>query len=249
MIRFAVVVLVLASVAPVRSAAEPKKPAKLLYPPSLISMGSEREHGSMKVECEGEEPFNEMLCTFYTVSISPAKAPDDLESQVDDVMRYARDGDSLSKMCTQLSKNPAKPRNDNEPVGRWQLAAQERALFEQLCACADDSCRRAAARRMAAGPYDGVCKVNQFVSLQQRFRRTGDRTWMATVEAPACNVVTVMVLEHEVDSTYKWTLTQTRTGKPDLKNPVCAIMDLNKPLVYSWRFKPDTLLRCSAITL
>jgi len=255
-LRSAVAVLV-AAVAPIAALAQPAG-EKLQLAPMFVKMISQRENAALTMSCVGDPPFRTLTCEFTQVSVRGADkdklareqreiAPE-VEKLRSKPKEYAEMVQKFRSLCA-TSEEQIRTRLDKmkgQLVGRTERAIEGLHDVRAACRCGDDL--RCILETMARNEQRSpTCTVSTMQFGPITFDRRALRKWVAKHEAPGCpGLVTIIVLEHEESSVYQWTMTQTRTGVPG-KGRICESLDLNIPLVFSWKFDEPAKVDCSAV--
>lgn len=221
--------LVLLAVASASFAKEPQ-------PISFRSLTNpDGQKSALSGECTGTTASDEIVCTFTQVMVSHVVDPADLpvklaEARRDWAKEKATELDQIKEGCAELV-------SEQYRVELAKLPEPDKSRAERAIKLCEDPTEEKMWSFIEQGIREEArtCRVWTHSNGPYTFRRIAANRWLSN-EGPTgiCNVVNVMVLEHEPEYPNLWTYTQTRTYA-DKEGELCSAIELNKPLVFDWR--------------
>lgn len=224
----------------------------LTAPPKFLALPAEKDPSFLTMECEGKAPFAKIHCRFTQVDVikpteeewlkSRAELDKDLAKKTEE--QLLQDFATTCKGLAQAEENLKQKMQASGPY-KADFAKKSLADFKRLCSCKDKAC---IVKAMLAQQDQErrTCRVTS-QTFEADFQKTGTRKWVSNNGPEGlCDLVTVMVIEHEPDATVLWTFTRTRASGNTDAAP-CKRFEINKPYVFSWRAPEQALMGCEVI--
>ena len=202
---------------------------------NLLGSQNEGENSALSGVCSGDTSSREIECKFWQTRVWRKLKPEALQEERKKMRQMLQEEKDFTRLadlyCEDLThaaqqKNAGKL-NDYETAqlqdiqnfcrspsldGAWDLI--ERSLIAETRTCRVSS---------------------DTLPTASSFRKVAPNKWVSSGEpVGTCNVVYLVVLEHEPDNPSLWTYTQTRTYA-DQDSDLCKALELDKTMTYSWR--------------
>lgn len=231
----ALLVVVLAGVASVVTAADTKP---LRETPHFQFLGAAASTDALNMDCKGKPPFEVIECDFLQISIhrdddaafmrERAKLQKQLEQTSEaDLLKEVASGRAFAAKARVVMKE-ASPVPERDAFMKWTIG-----FLEAAAACTSKPCIVKGMLKQQDESRN-TCKVSTN-TFSGEFQRVGPHKWVSSPGPQgACNVVTVQTLENSEEYLMLWTFTAT-TVTVDNDEPCTKMVQLNKPLVFTWR--------------
>ncbi len=224
----------------------------LTTPPKFLALPAEKDPSSLTMECEGKAPFTKIHCRFTQVDVIKPTEEEWLKSRAElekDMAKRTEEQllQEFATSCKGLAQADGKLRQKIQATGLYKADFAKRSLadFKRLCSCRDKAC---IVKAMLAqqDQEKRTCRVSS-QTFEADFRKSGSRKWISNNGPEGlCDLVNVLVIEHEPDATVLWTFTHTRAAGNTDAGP-CKGFEINKPFVFTWRAPEQALMGCEVI--
>lgn len=200
-------------------------------------------------ECEGDPPFDTMVCRSTSVAVVPPDYETHQKKEVE-LIGFLHSAEWLKarrdcpRMIRDMDRLLAQSGDGFEP--RVSYARMEGENWTDIvCKCPDIPCAEREVRRVFQ-THKPPCTVHTFRSLPILYRRTGPNTWVNQITGGPCpTIVTTGVLTRT--GRFDWTYTQTRTGTRETDNPFCQGWEIGKAQEHSTEWSGAAAITCTAV--
>lgn len=224
----------------------------LTTPPKFLALPSEKDPSFLTMECEGKAPFVKIHCRFTEVDVTKPSEEEWLKSRAELEKDMAKRTENrllqeFATSCKGLAQAEETLKQKIQTTGPYKADFAKKSLadFKELCACRDKAC---VVKAMLAqqDQEKRTCRVSS-QTFEADFRKSGTRKWISNNGPEGlCDLVNVLVIEHEPDAAVLWTFTHTRAAGNTGAGP-CKGFEINKPFVFTWRAPEQALMGCEVI--
>ena len=213
---------------------------------------SPSENSALSGQCSGDTSSMEIDCHFVQTRIryklDPKELPKRIKDMEDELKRAKKDLSQIS-ICGELT-DKEKREEVNRKLKEFQYSAPlTYARGQELLSICSKPSYESIVSLIKRSAVDEVrtCKISSDPAFESiHLKKIGANKWLGTAgPGGLCNVVTTWTLEHEPNNNLLWTYTQIRVHA-DQTNEFCKALEIGKPLVYSWKYKPLEM-RCDFI--
>jgi hypothetical protein len=237
---------------------EKAKQKEMTYAPKYVTFASANNNGILRMDCEGEDNFVRLTCDFTQILIlknTEAELTEkrkEFREQATQIQK--EDFNKLKKTMTENLKitkerqalldslTPEKKRYFSKMMGMIQGMQKSRTKAELTKAIEDFN------------EFENQCCSFSVNSYKQSFKRTSPNKWISNPGPEGrCDVVRVSTLEREKEYSSLWKYTTTAVSvdydknSDDMFSKMCAAIELNKPVVYSWEIPKESIIDCQCI--
>lgn len=240
--------------------AEEKKvaPKKMITAPHFFNLGKANGNDILKMECQGQgDEYSNIDCEFTQVLIIKKT-----ESEL------AEEREKRKQEYSKLTDKEFNKEKKNLKLG--EITKQRRALLDSLTPekkryteklfssmqNIERSKNKAELIKALEEVYefeDRCCTI-RINTWKEQFQKISRLKWIANPGPQGlCNVVRISTLESYDDDYVLWKYTDVTVSvdydkkRNNLGDKLCAEIELNKPVIYSWDIPTESILDCQCI--
>lgn len=242
---FLIILLVLLPVTV--TAADKPAPIQFFY----LSSSDPTENSVLSGECTGDTSYPEVDCKFTQIRVRQEVKSEDIPQKMKELDESLN---AVKKDFPKYTKEFCKDMKEEE-ISKTIVELKKSKAFETATLLQDNLsfCKNPTYSKLEdllkkmITHESKTCKISTFGPTTTSFKKIAPNRWVSN-EGPTglCNSVIVTTLEKEPSYSSLWTYTQTR-AYADQNNDLCRGLEVNKPLIYTWKASKQIELKCEFI--
>ena len=230
--------------------------------PSAYFMSNPTSNEALNMKCEIVD-LATITCRFTQISIqkrSDEKIEQEIAKTREEIEKWTLNDkqkiDNILETCEQrLAESRVYIENRKSALmpSKQVLDEEDLATEAKLCSCKKKRSPKERRDCFIEGSIDQKreslksCRVSA-AEFNATFKRVGERKWLYNPGPMGlCGAVTVIELQHEPESNLLWTFKQTRVSVGQSDDEICKHIEVDKPVIYSWRYPNAAKLSCEKI--
>lgn len=239
--------------------AEEKKvpPKKMITAPQFFNLGKANGNDILKMECQGQgDEYSNIDYDFTQVSVIKKTESELAAEREKRKQEYSKITDKEFKE----GKKKFKPEISKERrILLDSLTPEKKKYVDKLSSFLENMDRSKNKAELIkaleeASEFEDRCCSIRINTWKEQFQRTSQFKWISNPGPQGLwNVVRISTLESNDDNYLLWKYTYVTVSadcdkkRNNLFDKICAEIELNKPVIYSWDIPTDSISDCQCI--